>query len=500
MNEWRINRFLTLKLEGKVTAIFVSDKRFQQCKHLFLSIPINNIDRLDEIESIDEAAGELESNLNKFPQISPTEEFWAHCSNLQAFYENNYNTKIHHSNLAFPLLKKLHEEGDPIAKKVFKEEIAKRLSSKYSNTILFLLENNYEFFLTREEFETLYYNLNQEKKELIKRFIVGRFNDEKSDNGLLNNLFEYLEVVCSTQEFKEYQYVSHKEKKYFVRKGKLTISRVQIKKISDINGLSKVKGLKMLTIEYTPINSINGLENLVNLESLSLSRNKIKIVSRLKTLKNLKILDLSFNKIEKISGLEKLSRLGKLYLGWNQIVEINGLKQCGDLKRLELNDNNIAKITGLDTLKNLKLLNLGTNIVVNLDGLSGVKKLNHLILSNNEIKEICGLTDLQKLKTLGLEHNFISEIKGLESLINLESLDLSYNDITEMKGLEGLRKLREINLEKNQIYKVHEIKGYMSLEYVNLLNNKLPRNLNKEYLSLNEIEEKIEKIKKSLYK
>ncbi|HDZ18267.1 hypothetical protein LCGC14_0736600 [marine sediment metagenome] len=62
------------------------------------------------------------------------------------------NTRLLHSNLAFPLLKKLTEVGDPLAKRVFKEEIAKRLESGYWPVIEFLKNEKYIDLLSREEF------------------------------------------------------------------------------------------------------------------------------------------------------------------------------------------------------------------------------------------------------------------------------------------------------------------------------------------------------------
>ena len=46
--------------------------------------------------------------------------------NLQTWAENGYDTRILHSTLAFPLLKRLTEVGDLIAKNKLKEEIAIR--------------------------------------------------------------------------------------------------------------------------------------------------------------------------------------------------------------------------------------------------------------------------------------------------------------------------------------------------------------------------------------
>ena len=136
MSEFRINEHLSLKLEEGKTIIYVDNERFSQCKYLLLNIHIDKISKFDEIQSIDEAS----VNFNKFldssqdgsinpVEIPPEVEFWGHCSNLQVWAENRYDTRLLHRNLAFPLLNKLAEVGDSLAKVVFKEEIIKRFSS-----------------------------------------------------------------------------------------------------------------------------------------------------------------------------------------------------------------------------------------------------------------------------------------------------------------------------------------------------------------------------------
>ncbi|MFX0037641.1 MAG: hypothetical protein ACFE9I_18630 [Candidatus Hermodarchaeota archaeon] len=110
----------------------------------------------DDIESVDEIAERLDKSMElskKTINISPKEEFWAHCSNLQVWAENDYNTCLLLSSLAFPLLEKLVEVGDPLAKKIFKEEIAKRLASGVESVVTFLFNEGYvSRFLTKEEF------------------------------------------------------------------------------------------------------------------------------------------------------------------------------------------------------------------------------------------------------------------------------------------------------------------------------------------------------------
>jgi len=165
--EFKINKYILLRLEGKYTVIFVNGKRFNYCKRLFIVIPDTNIENYDGIESIDEATdlhdhylidnepyreehGILYPPLYSY-NTPPEDEFWGHCSNIQAWVEHDYDTRILHSNLAFPLLKELTKAGDPKANDKFKEEIAKRMISGYFPTIKYLISEGYIFYLTVEE-------------------------------------------------------------------------------------------------------------------------------------------------------------------------------------------------------------------------------------------------------------------------------------------------------------------------------------------------------------
>ncbi len=171
MLEFKVNDYITLKLKNGKTVIYIKKKPFINCKRLVLQIPINMISKFDEIGSIDEAAdvykktimdgityegfhgtNPLEIQVN----VSDKEEFWGHCSNLQVWVENDYNTRILHSNLAFPLLRKLTEVGDPLARKVFKDEIAERFSSGNLSVMRFLLEEDYLSILTKDELNILF--------------------------------------------------------------------------------------------------------------------------------------------------------------------------------------------------------------------------------------------------------------------------------------------------------------------------------------------------------
>jgi len=119
---------------------------------------INSIDELKELLIYG-----IESETE--PQdvgITPEEEFWGHCSNLQTWDELDYNTNIIHSNLGFPLLEKLTKSGDNKAKRVFRKEIIRKFEKIHLPTIAYLLKEGYMEYLTREEKSVLSLETNKE--------------------------------------------------------------------------------------------------------------------------------------------------------------------------------------------------------------------------------------------------------------------------------------------------------------------------------------------------
>ncbi len=164
--EFVLNEYITLKLEDDQTEIYVKSERFMQCKYLLINIPVKDIRDFDTFDSIDDVADYLGWEENEqigverledymLANIHPQEELWGHCSNLQAWIESGYDSRIIHSNLAFPLLKRLTEVGDPQAKKKFKDEIGFRFAEGSDNVKHFLLIEGYLDNLTKEELNSI---------------------------------------------------------------------------------------------------------------------------------------------------------------------------------------------------------------------------------------------------------------------------------------------------------------------------------------------------------
>lgn len=166
MLAYSINEFLSLKFENRRANVYVNGKRFTQCMYLLLNIPISKVERYEEIDSIDKAAENLNHGLherNFSYRITPKTEFIAHCSNIQTWAENNYDTRILHRNIALPLLKELTKAGGLKARRVFKDEIASRFSSGHLPVMLYLLQGGYLQVLNCEELATVMNELDMSK-------------------------------------------------------------------------------------------------------------------------------------------------------------------------------------------------------------------------------------------------------------------------------------------------------------------------------------------------
>ena len=152
---FKINDLVDLRLINNKTYIYIKNKPFIICAHLLINIPVERIHRYDEIKSIDETVELLKSTERMQYMISPEEEFMGHSSNIQAFFENELNTDILHTNIAFPLLRKLVELKYEPARRVFKEEIVIRFNEGTKSSRYFLNSGGYLDYLNEEEKQAL---------------------------------------------------------------------------------------------------------------------------------------------------------------------------------------------------------------------------------------------------------------------------------------------------------------------------------------------------------
>lgn len=375
--KYKINEHLILHLKGNTTFIYVAGELFQHCKSLAVALPENmkEFSKINNIESMDEL-GDLvrkyEDDLLEVEPLSPEEEFWGHCSNIETWYEHDYDTLLIDSGLGFPLLKKLTEVGDKKARKVFKEEIYKRMKSGHYSTLKVMNEMKLSSYLTRDEFWSLFpvqfaplrrieeilgHDFGYEGNSML-------FGDKRRPHqGFYTSLMYRLSFstegegeemrlgLLQMSEMPEIEEASWEE--VFRELGNmenlryLNIYRCSIPRIPETFG--KLKDLERVELRNNEIRELpDSMQKLTRLEFISLTDNRIREFPQCLTeLKALKILLLIRNELEKIpDAIMNLVNLKELGLGGNNLrfipVKIkNWLKEKGvatksldrDLKR-----------------------------------------------------------------------------------------------------------------------------------------------------------------------
>lgn len=366
MTEFRVNEFLSLRLEGEETIIYVARARFIQCAFLLLNIRVDEMSTFDEIESIDEAAEKLDTSMEdetfayKF-EIPPEVEFWGHCSNLQVWYEHNYDTRLIHSNLAFPLLRRLTEAGDPLAKKVFKEEIVKRYENGTDATREFLEIEGYLHHLSLDE--RMHLILNDDDFAALQDL-----SEEIFENQTINTLLDRTKIETS-------------------KIIKLDLRNFELQKFP--RSILKFKSLEVLSLRNNKLRQIpQDIDRLSKLKELWLSNNKlVSLPDSICNLKNLERVWLDENKFESLPK------------------DIGNLK---NLKSLILTNNHLKKLPEL---------------------IFKLKKLEVLLLGNNLLKELpkCFI-ELKSLKYISLERNYFKKypevLKKIENSENEIKIDI----------------------------------------------------------------------------
>ncbi len=474
--EFIINKFLKLKLDSGRTNIYVKGRVFQQCMYLLINIPTKQVEDYDEIESIDEAAEtldkSLEGNQNSGFKISPEEEFRGHCSNLQVWAENGYDTRILHRNLAFPLLKRLTEVGDPIAKKVFKEEIAIRFASKHPTVTQYLTENGYLRYLSADEFESILDDVNPILLSNLTEGIKLMFeNPQNIDikvqinyfiNSLLRNFgIEHISLLTSRilkeipkkncEIFVKTVYELFKLRKYFPLIQYLNQHFEHFKDFEFdydfIKYKDKLVGIyssKKVILNNQNINDISKIEILngksEEIEELDLSNNDIINMEGLESFPNLKTLKLNNNQITKLRGIKNLNNLENLFLRGNRVSEIVGVENFTHLKHIDLSGNSVIteipeELNYLDELETVKLWNCNIKKFTestekyfwtnqNYRYYTGYTEEDKLYYENNHIKKASS--------EKGLYKDFVKGVLRTRKVITEQKL--SYKDIFDYEN------------------------------------------------------------------
>ena len=191
-------------MEKSKTNIYINEVLFKHCKYLLLKrLKINDLETyLNEFKSIDEESENLDHSLEHEPsEIPPATEFWAHCSNLQVWAEHNYNTNMLHYSLSFDLLKKLAEVGDIQAKRVFKDEIIRRLLTGYIPVFCHLFFEGFLKIFSEDEIKDILKEVKRKNYRVYLVYLTILLG--KDDNFILYNQKKLKKFALKVENLKE---------------------------------------------------------------------------------------------------------------------------------------------------------------------------------------------------------------------------------------------------------------------------------------------------------
>ena len=138
-----------------------------------LNLPTSD-KNIQEIDNIDDAAKQYSQEMeHNHSLITPEEEFLGHCSNIQAWYENDYDLRIIHTNLGLPMLRELVKHGDKTALISFKEQIIERIREGGYNALITFKEDLKYF--NKEELKD-FIDILTDDKLLMEKVLIGHLN------------------------------------------------------------------------------------------------------------------------------------------------------------------------------------------------------------------------------------------------------------------------------------------------------------------------------------
>lgn len=493
--EFKVNRFLSLKLEGNKTIIYINKEPFILCKGLFVDMPIRENHLEINGSLIDNLAERSEQTLKH--HLSPEVEFWAHSSNLQVWVENSYNTVLLHSNISFPILRRLTEVGDLIAKRVFKDEIGKRFSSGYLPVVKYLMEESYISYLNEEEqdnileelrsnlinnkpieqnlsvLEYLFKNHFPKAKETMKDLIMREF--KKGDVSFSKFMFEK-DYFHYLDRLELYNCLNSKD--ILIKIGHYVRGELELhaefnsgeRPGFNIEG-NKVTGLDLwgCRLETFP----KEILELKYLKDLKLNSNLLQSLPEdLKNLILLKNLFLEDNNLRTLpAAFGYLPSLETVNLDCNSLSSLpDSMGNLKKLKRLSLISNNLSELPeSISSLESLVFLNLGSNDLKDLpESFEKLENLQVLSLENNQFSTFPDvLTKLKSLKKLHIGANCLSTIP--ESIGNFDALTeliLSSNKFTSLpESIGDLKSLKTLIISWSNLESLPESIGNLeSLE------------------------------------
>ena len=234
--------------------------------------------------------------------------------------------------------------------------------------------------------------------------------------------------------------------------------------IKDLTGLQFATNLVELYLgwyngEGNQVKDLSPIAGLIKLRVLFLHHNPISDISLVRGLTNLTELMLYDTLISDISPVRGLTNLTRLHFHGTEVTDLSPIAGLVNLENLAFAHKGLSDLSPLAGLINLEYVFSWENSITDLSPLAGLKKLKEINFCGGDISDLTPLAGLTGLEALYLVNNGISDISPLVSLTGLKRMDLELNDISDVFPLRGLTNLTWLNVARNEIADLSPLDG-----------------------------------------
>ncbi len=237
-------------------------------------------------------------------------------------------------------------------------------------------------------------------------------------------------------------------------------------RITGLEPLAQITGLKKLNCGNTRITSLEPLGSLTGLEELNCRETPVSSLEPLRNLQNLQILDCSASQITDLEPLSHHTCLRELYCCNTEISSLDPIRNLTNLQVLDCDETYIRSLEPLRNLARLRILNCSSNRIGSLEPLRGLRKLRILNCNFNNIIELKAIRHLKGLEILNCNENCISSLDPLENLTALQILNINGNPVSSLDPLQNLTDLRKLGFEDTQVRSLKAIQRLTTLQKV----------------------------------
>lgn len=185
-----------------------------------------------------------------------------------------------------------------------------------------------------------------------------------------------------------------------------------------------------------------------DVDFLYLDGTAIADVGPLSRLRALKVLSLERTRVTDLSPLAGLTNLGFLYLDGTGVSDLSSLAALGGLELLSLENTRVGNLDPLAGLTGLQVLSLENTPVTNLRPLAGLRALKVLFLGHTAVRDLRPLAALTGLRELRLEGTQVADLTPLRGLDGLQVLFLQDTPVSEIEIWRLKARLPELHISR----------------------------------------------------